>query len=165
MTIGEAEIHMAVRKFLIEEGWTNVAGQYPGGTDELPPLNIMDPNLAVDNSPDPRRHSQNKLVPDLVSVKQNFMLIIEMKPVYSAEDEEKLKDLLTDRHGDLLSALEDLVRTRNVDLPVPIDELIFVPCLGFEASSKYQKNSDFCYFLVEDMSNVTFDGNSSVSNL
>ncbi len=70
-------VHYSVREFLRSKGWQLIAGQYPNGSDnELPPLNVLDPNLARDNSPDPRRHSKNKYVPDLVACKQKLMRLI-----------------------------------------------------------------------------------------
>ena len=164
--VREDVIHFSIRQFLRRAGWQLVAGQYPNGSDdELPPLNIVDPVLACDSSPDHRRHSKNKLVPDLVAYKQNIMLIIEAKPSYSLEDEKKLESLLADRRNDLLSALQDLVTTRGVVLPVPIQQLVFVPCLGFGASTRYQRKTNFCYFKVSGLSSVTFEGNAVVPTI
>ena len=162
----EDVIHFSVRRFLRENGWLLIAGQYPDGSDdELPSLNIMDPMLARDNSPDPRRHSQNKIVPDLVSNKGDIILIIEMKPSYSYEDEHKLIDLLEDRQEDLLVALEDLRMNRAISLMAPLRELSFVPCLAFGASSRYPRNPDFCYFKVWDLHSLDFEGNAIVSRI
>ena len=57
----------------------------------------MDPYFARDQSPDHRRHSLNKLVPDLIAYRDNEFLIIEMKPRYSKADEDKLLELLSGR--------------------------------------------------------------------
>jgi len=161
--VTEEVVHVAVRRFLDRKGWQLVAGQYPGGSDdELPALNVMDPVLARDNSPDHRRHSKHKLVPDLLACKGRIMLIIEMKARYSPEDEQKLERLLGERRSDFLSALRDLVTTRGVVLPAPIEELAFVPCLGFAASSSYQANQYYCYFKVGGLSQLTFEGNAMV---
>jgi len=133
-------IHFSVREFLRNAGWQLVAGQFPNGSDnELPPLNVLDPTLARDNSPDPRRHSMNKYVPDLVAYKQRIMLLIEMDTHYSLKDERKLEILISQRRSDLLSALEDLVSMRRVVLPAPIDQIVFVPCLGFGPPMRYKK--------------------------
>jgi hypothetical protein len=162
----EDVIHFAVRRFLRDNGWLLIAGQYPDGSDdELPTLNIMDPIFARDNSPDPRRHSQNKIVPDLVSNKGNIILIIEMKSKYSPEDEQKLIGLLEERRDDLLVAMENLIRNQGINLIVPLRELSFVPCLAFGASSRYIKNPDFCYFRVRDLNSLKFEGNSIVSKI
>lgn len=149
-------IHSAVREYLKRHGWHLIAGQYPDGSDdELPSLNIMDPLLARNHSPDHRRHSKNKLVPDLVAHKNNKVLIIEMKPDYQRGDEAKLLELIDNRREDLLSALRDLVSARNVRLPEPIEELTFIPCLGFSHGSRYKPNSRLCYFLVSDLETIS----------
>lgn len=58
----ESFVHVAMREYLKKEGWTLVAGEYPGGSDdELYVLSIMDPSVACDNSPDPRRHSEGEI--------------------------------------------------------------------------------------------------------
>lgn len=64
-------------------------GNSPGGSDDSPPLNVVDPALARDSRPDLRRHSRNKFVPDLVASNEQTMFVIEMKPSYSANDEQK----------------------------------------------------------------------------
>ena len=83
----ESFVHVAMREYLKKEGWTLVAGEYPGGSaDELYVLSIMDPSVACDNSPDPRRHSEGEIIPDLFAYKAGVMLIIEAKPKYSFDD-------------------------------------------------------------------------------
>jgi hypothetical protein len=152
-------IHMAIRQHLRRLWWRLVAGQYPDGSDdELPPLNIMDPILARDRSPDHRRHSKNKLVPDLVAHKDHRILIIEMKPNYQRGDEIKLLELINKRRHDLLSALHELVTTRNICLPEPLEELTFIPCLGFSDGTHFKENTELCYFLVSDINTVRIDG-------
>lgn len=159
-------IHYSVRQFLKNAGWQLIAGQYPDGSDdELPPLNIVDKALARDNSPDPRRHSMNKYVPDLVACKQRLVLLIEMKPTYSLSDEQKLETLISERYQDLLSALDDLIRQRRVKLTFPLGEISFVPCLGFGVSSSYKPNPDFCYFRVSDTLSVVFNGNANLPEI
>ena len=151
-------IHMAIRQYLKRFGWRLVAGQYPDGSDdELPSLNIMDPFLARDYSPDHRRHSKNKLVPDLVAHKDRRILIIEMKPNYQKGDEIKLLELINKRRHDLLLALRELMSTRNISLPEPLEDLTFIPCLGFSDGARFNANSQLCYFLVSDVDTVRVD--------
>lgn len=65
----EGHIHIVMRKFLKSNHWLLIAGDYPGGSDhELFPLNVVDPAVARDHSPDPSRHSLGKIVPDLVAL-------------------------------------------------------------------------------------------------
>jgi hypothetical protein len=158
-------VHVAVRRHLRARNWQLIAGQYPNGSDnELGALCIVDPSVACDNSPDPRRHSQDKIVPDLVGGKANFILLIEMKPSYSAADEQKLVGLLTTRRDDLVIALSGYATARMIVIP-KVTDIVFVPCLGFAARSKYPANPLFCYFAVHDLDNVTFTGNQVLPSL
>ena len=87
----ETFVHVAIRNYLKLQGWSLLAGQYPGGSDdELHVFNVFDPLLAKDESPDHRRHSFGKLVPDLIAFKDDTLLIIEAKPEYSASDKDCL---------------------------------------------------------------------------
>jgi hypothetical protein len=160
----EGFIHVAVRRFLVRNGWQLIAGQYPNGSDdEVPALYVVDPAVARDRSPDPRRHSSDKIVPDIVALSRGILLIAEHKPKYSAEDEKKLINLLTLRRADLISALRSLTEGGRAIIPVPIEDLIFIPCLGFAAGTSYVNNPDFCYFKVHDLDDVEFVGNSMVN--
>jgi len=133
----EGEIHVAMRTILKSWGWTLIAGEFPGGTDhELYPLNVVDPELARDNSPDPRRHSLGELIPDIVAVKDNFLLIGEAKPRYSQSDQEKLDVLLNDRRDDLLLALTSFATQRNFPNLLPLEQFSFCPLLIFNDDSK-----------------------------
>ncbi|MDE2724754.1 MAG: hypothetical protein OXI59_15390 [Gemmatimonadota bacterium] len=160
----EDYIHYSIRNYLRAQGWLLIAGQYPDGSDdELSALNITDPVVARDNSPDPRRHSQNKIVPDLVCSKNNVILIIEMKPSYSEMDEKKLVYLLTERYEDMVASLQDFLSAKEIVLERSIEEYTFVPCLAFSASSRFNKRQDFCYFRVHDLHTPEFEGNASIS--
>jgi len=58
MTWTEGHVHVAMRRVPRGQGWLLVAGEFPGGSDhELYPPNVVDPMVAKDDSPDPRRHS------------------------------------------------------------------------------------------------------------
>lgn len=161
----EDNVHYFVRKLLKTNGWKLIAGQYPNGSDdELSPLYVVDPTLARDNSPDHRRHSKNKFVPDLIATKLNLMLIIEMKPEYSLKDEAKLEILTTTRVGDLKASLNSFNSNRNI-LDNSVDSYIFIPALGFAKDSYFTTNKHFCYFLADQQDNVDFLGNELLNAL
>ena len=148
----EDYIHYAAREFLKKEDWILIAGEYPNGSDdELHSLKIMDRYLARDNSPDSRRHSLNKLVPDLIAYKDNEFLIVEMKPTYSKSDEEKLEEIMTTRIQELTYYLEEFLERYKI---IPISTVkagSFVPCLGFKSTAKYPEKEGFSYILVSSL--------------
>ena len=159
MKITEGIVHVAMRHYLKTNGWLLIAGQFPGGTDdELYSLNIVDPELARDNSPDPRRHSLGKIVPDLIAYKDNMLLIIEAKPGYSQEDRDKLVYLLTERKNDFTAALEKFASERDFPMLLPISKLMFIPVLAFSASvKKFNKEPGFAYIRVAGLYEATLE--------
>lgn len=152
----ETVVHISARKFLKSDGWILIAGQYPGGSDdELPVLNIVDPNLARDNSPDHRRHSLGKFVPDIVAIKNGELLIVEAKPSYSAADKLKLNDLLSNHLGDLQRALADFQLRHQ--LKFDLNELKPVPCLAFaQPENDYPVTNGFAYIVTKSISEATY---------
>jgi hypothetical protein len=133
----EGHVHLVMRRLLKQKGWTLVAGEFPGGSDhELYPLNVVDPALARDDSPDPRRHSLGELIPDLVAIQGTDLLIGEAKIRYNERDREKLAMLLSDRKADLLAALRTFAGERAVPELLPVERLMLHPVLIFRANSK-----------------------------
>lgn len=160
----EDEIHYSVRSFLKDNDWLLVAGQYPNGSDdELQALNIKDPALARDDSPDHRRHSMNKLVPDLIALKGATLLVVEMKPSYSKSDEEKLLEILGDRFADFVRALDEMLALLDVSPPVEIPELAMVPCLGMSYGSVRPTRTEFGYFDVKAIDDVIFTSPDAIN--
>ncbi len=149
MITREDFIHFHARQALAKNGWQLIAGQYPNGSDdELPSLNIMDPALARDHSPDHRRHSQNKLVPDLVAHKGGYILIVEAKPRYNVADEGKLQIILNDRRIDFVTSLQNLIKIRKLNIAADVNKMSLVPCLCFSAPLSYETKPGFSYFVI-----------------
>lgn len=150
----ETFVHVAIRNFLKKGGWQLIAGQYPGGSDdELHVLNIYDPELARDESPDHRRHSFGKLVPDLVAYKDGNLLVIEAKPEFSQLDKEKLEVLFAERTEHFSSVLEKFARERGFEALLPVSKLNIVPALAFLDEAVAPENH-FAYLRVVDLDNV-----------
>lgn len=158
-------IHYVLRLHLKDKGWELLAGQYPNGSDdELRALNVIDPAVARDQSPDPRRHSMNKLVPDLVARRANHLLVVEIKPGYSAEDEMKLDLMLNERLQHFHAALEAFTRAR-VGVGLHVGDLTLVPALAFSSDSPFIRRNDFIYFLVDENAAVTYLGSEELPSI
>ena len=156
----EDVIHSSVRKYLKNLGWMLIAGEYPNGSDdELHSLRIMDPYFARDESPDHRRHSLNKLVPDLIAYRDSEFLVIEMKPQYSSDDEAKLVELLSDRKDDLVVYLQEFISRFMGNLGVQVSESRLTPALGFAKTSQYTPRDGFVYLLVASLDSVEISRN------
>lgn len=160
----EGHIHIIVRRELKKLGWRLIAGQYPGGSDdELHSLSIVDPIVARDDSPDPRRHSENKLIPDLIALKNNSLLIIEMKPDYSESDRNKLNELINERLDNLFDALRKFALERNFQCISQPETLNIIPTLAFSSKSNYCHDLSFLYILVDSLKSIRFVNESIVN--
>jgi hypothetical protein len=123
-----------MRRILSDQGWLLIAGEFPGGSDhELYPLNVVDPAVARDGSPDPRRHSLGELIPDLVALRGRDLFIGEAKVHYNENDRLKLETLITERRDHFLSALRTFSRERRVPALLPVERLVLRPVLVFRA--------------------------------
>lgn len=157
----EGHIHLAMRRVLSDLGWVLVAGEYPGGSDhELYPLNVIDPAVARDASPDPRRHSQGEMIPDLVALLGRHLFLGEAKPLYNRADQEKLQKLLFERRRHLVLALEKFAKERDFAALLPVSTLIFHPTLVFQAGIPAPKPvTGFSYLRIVSPTNAFFEGN------
>jgi hypothetical protein len=153
-------VHVAVRRQLVASGWRLVAGQYPRGTEDLPTLYVTDPILARDASPDPRRHSLNKLVPDLVACCGAQTILIEMKEFYDPADVAKLDALLDVRRDDLVKALVRLSEARAGSLCHSPFESTYIKALGLPASETFPRRSDYAIFSVAEDGSVAISQDS-----
>lgn len=149
-----------MRQYLSAGGWTLIAGQWPGGSDDtLHVLYVVDPAVARDLSPDPRRHSLDKFVPDVVALKDNTLLIVEAKPSYSQSDFDKLERLLGERREDLHAALRIFGHERGFPLLLEPQELAVRPALAFSATSRHSTPSPpWVMLLVDSAGSVAPEG-------
>jgi len=151
MTLNESMIHIAMRKYLKNDGWILVAGEFPGGSDdELYVMSIMDPEVACDNSPDSRRHSDGEIIPDLFAYRDGKMLVVEAKPKYSLRDKNKLRNLLLNKKSLLISSLFHFCYERNVLPNINWNNVRFIPTLAFENSDfrAYSEEAGFAHLYV-----------------
>lgn len=156
----EGLVHLAMRKAFRNAGFKLIAGEFPGGSDhELYPLNVTDPIVARDRSPDPRRHSTGELIPDIVALKQRWLVLGEAKVHYNDLDRIKLAHLINEREGDLHIALEKFSAERNCPDLMPVSTLSLLPVLIF-TTLKYPPAlpKGFSYMRLASNSEVIYEG-------
>src|SRR5439155_1452186 len=113
-------------------GWSLIADEWPGGSNhELYPLNILDPSVARDGSPGPRRHSLGELIPDIVALRERNLILGEAKVAYSPTDRDKLNYILKERYRDMLFALNSFAEQHDAKALLPIHTLVIHPVLIF----------------------------------
>ena len=156
----EAHIHLAMRGFLNRQGWQLIAGEYPGGSNhQLYPLNVVDPALARDESPDPRRHSLGELVPDLVALRNRNLFIGEAKLRYDDNDRAKLALLLSERRNHLLAALQTFALGRGAPELLPVETLNMCPVLVFRSDADAPAPlPGFSYLRIVNRHEAYFEG-------
>jgi hypothetical protein len=161
MRWSEGHIHLAMRHVLRHRGWKLIAGEFPGGSDhELCPLNVVDPTLARDRSPAPRRHSFGELIPDLVALRGRDLFIGEAKVRYDDWDRQKLELLVSRRRKDLLRALDVFAIERKVPELLPVETLLLHPTLVFRAddSAVPPPVNQLSYLRIVSPTNGFFEG-------
>jgi hypothetical protein len=153
-----------MRKALRNRGFTLIAGEFPGGSDhELYPLNVVDPKVARDFSPDPRRHSTGELIPDIVALKGRRLVIGEAKVHYNEPDRMKLEQLIGLRRDDLCAAIEKFAAERKFPELLPVGSLELLPTLIFtDLKLPPQAPSGFSYIILSASGNAVFDGSLAV---
>ena len=160
MRWSEGLIHLCMRDFLSRHGWQLVAGEYPGGSDhQLYALNVVDPAVARDESPDPRRHSLGELIPDLVALRFRDLFIGEAKLYYDDGDRAKLAHLLDERRDHLLVALQTFALERGVPELLPVETLVIHPVLVFRSDSDAPSlPTGFSYLRVDSRHEAYLEG-------
>ncbi len=88
MTI-EMDLYIDLKRYLRSQEWELIGGQPPSGTDHLPVLEMKTHVGAM-------KGSKESYKPDLVAYKTNQLLIVEIKPSYSASDNAKLLTILAE---------------------------------------------------------------------
>jgi len=156
----EGHIHLAMRHVLVNRGWQLIAGEFPGGSDhELYPLNVVDPAVARDNSPDPRRHSLGEMIPDLVALRGRDLFLGEAKVRYNDDDRGKLDVLVTERREHLLMSLQRFSGEHHFRSLLPVETLLLYPTLVFSADTPAPKPSlGFSYLRIVSQTEAIFEG-------
>ena len=72
----------------MENGWALLGGEPPDGTDNLPRIELKDPNYNGKGS-----KGSKKI--DLVAIKSNYILLLELKKFYSESDIIKLNEIVS----------------------------------------------------------------------
>ena len=156
--MNETYVHIAIRRCLKKNGWKLIAGEYPGGSDdELYVLSVMDPEVARDNSPDPRRHSEGEIIPDLFAYKNGEIIVVEAKPKFNQGDQDKLESLFAEKYQLMKSSLEAFCAERRLLLDENIRDAKYTPCLAFgnERLVPTHPKPGFCHLYVKDFNTVS----------
>jgi hypothetical protein len=86
--LNETQVYISVRNYLLENNWQVLGGQPPSGTDYLPVIEIRDPTHKG-------KGSKGSYKPDFIAWHEWNLVIIELKPLFSQSDREKINGVLS----------------------------------------------------------------------
>jgi hypothetical protein len=120
----EMDIYIQLKKYLKTEGWTILAGQPPSGTDHLPVIEIKRTHGLA-------KGSRESFKPDLLALRNEQLMIFELKPTYSQSDYQKLSKVLEDpeRLENLWREIaERRLKTKDSTLVAELRDSIRISC-------------------------------------
>ncbi len=82
----EDQIYIYSKKWFSFNNYKILAGQPPSGSDNIPNIEIKDPKYNY-------KGSKGAYKPDLIVANNNYIIIIECKPLYDEKDMRKLLDI------------------------------------------------------------------------
>jgi len=134
--MNEGKIYYFLKNYLINKGWNILAGEPPNGSNSVPRIEIRSKNrLGIG--------SKGSYKIDLISLKLNTLLLIELKPKYNQGDINKLNVVTSERIGDLFDALKERCGLNRDKIKQ------VVKCIGVNTLGNNTLPSDFLAFLVK----------------
>lgn len=139
--MSEGKIYYFLKNYLINKRWRILAGEPPDGSDNVPRIEIRSKNRSGIGS-----GGSYKI--DLIALKQNTLLLIELKPRYNQGDIDKLNIVTSERLGDLFDALKERHGLNRNEIKQVIK------CIGVSYLGNNILPSDFLAFLVKEESEI-----------
>lgn len=105
--MSEDEIYIYTKEWLIAKGYDILGGQPPNGSDDIPVVEIK-------KEKNQNKGSKGSFKPDLVAKDSKEILVVECKPKYNKDDEEKLNQVLINKKRQQLF-VEELLQRRLIN--------------------------------------------------
>ena len=105
--MSEDEIYIYTKEWLIAKGYDILGGQPPNGSDDIPVVEIK-------KEKNQNKGSKGSFKPDLVAKDSKEILVVECKPKYDKDDEEKLNQVLIKKKRQQLF-VEELLQRRLIN--------------------------------------------------
>jgi len=152
--LDEGFIFYHVLHFLKKHGWRVIGGEPPDGTsDEVQ-------RIVIRNSNKPK-NLVNKYTQkvDLMAIKSQTLLLIELKPSFDISDKKKLDFLNENQKDDISNAIEERTEIKRENITHRIK------CLGFSNISSYPELDDFIVFLIDKKGSVEIKKGKNISRV
>lgn len=136
--LSEPEIYLRMKGWLREKKWKILGGEPPGGTNDIPIIEIKTSHYHGKGS-----YGSKKI--DLVGYKEGYFIFLELKTKYSRYDIEKLNTITSEsvwRRAFIRALNEKLVLERaNIILPYETSSYVsssnfFIKGVGFNYTGK-----------------------------
>jgi len=149
--MSEGKIYYFLKNFLLDKGWKLLAGEPPGGSDNVCRIEIRSKDRVGIGS-------KGSYKIDLIFLSKNTLFLIELKPRYNQGDVNKLNEVTTQRLNDLFDALEERcgVNRKNIQQ--------IVKCIGV-GSLNHPLPTDFVCFIVGEEGDIDVERGSGLRNL
>jgi len=146
--LNESEIYLSIKKWLKENEWVILGGEPPGGTNDIPLLELKDIDYMGKGS-----KGSKKI--DVISYQNGFFLLLELKSRFSYSDVRKLNEIVGDKNWRLafIMALREKRVFENSGITLPSESLYidttryYIKSVGFNYTGKVGPR-DFVTFLV-----------------
>ena len=104
--MSEDEIYVYTKEWLIDKGYEILGGQPPNGSDDFPVVEIK-----KERNQD--KGSKGSFKPDLIAKNSQEILVVECKPKYDRDDEQKLNQVLANKKRQQLF-IEELLQRKLI---------------------------------------------------
>ncbi|PIV10008.1 hypothetical protein COS51_00110 [Candidatus Roizmanbacteria bacterium CG03_land_8_20_14_0_80_36_21] len=148
----EGKIYYFLKHFLLNKGWTLLAGEPPDGSDNVCRIEIRNKNRVGIGS-------KGSYKIDLIFLRKDILFLIELKPRYNQGDITKLNEITSQRLNDLYDALEERCNLNRRDIKQ------IIKCIGVGTLNSYALPIDFLGFIVEGEDDVKIEFGEELKDL
>lgn len=148
--LDETQIYILMKEWFKDNGWIVLGGEPPGGTNDIPLIELKD----IDHA---GKGSKGSKKIDLVGYKQGYFLLLELKPTISYSDVKKLNQITSEAKW--RATFIRVLKERGIfeDLHIPPKRTIeyivtgkyYIKSVGFNYTGKLGPQ-DFLTFLFFD---------------
>ncbi len=150
--MSEGQIYYFLKHFLLNKGWTLLAGEPPDGSDNVCRIEIRNKNRIGIGS-------KGSYKIDLIFLRKDILFLIELKPQYNQGDIDKLNEITTQRVDDLLDALEERCHLNRKDIRQ------IIKCIGVGTLNNHTLSTDLLGFIVKGEDDIEIERGESLNSL
>lgn len=148
----EGKIYYFLKHFLLNKGWTLLAGEPPDGSNNVCRIEIRNKNRVGIGS-------KGSYKIDLIFLRKDTLFLIELKPQYNQGDINKLIEITTQRLNDLFDALKERCDLNRKDIKQ------IVKCIGVGTLNNHALPRDFLGFMVKGEDDIEIERGESLKDL